>query len=220
MLQWDWSFAVTVLPALLQALQITVLATVLGSGLAFAGGLPLAMARRSSIRVVSALAAAVIEFVRGTPLLIQLYCFFYVMPQFGIQLTALTTGIVALGLHYSTYTAEVYRAGLEAVPEGQREAAAALGLGRGRTFWSIILPQAIPPVLPALGNYAIAMFKDTPLLSTITVIELLHTAKDIGADTFRYLEPFTLVGVLFLVISLAAAVLVRLLERRLPAWTA
>jgi polar amino acid transport system permease protein len=123
--------------------------------------------------------------------------------------------VLALGLHYSAYTAEVYRAGIQAVPDGQREAALALGFTRRHLLQRIILPQAIPPILPALGNCLIAMFKDTPLLSTITVLELLNTAKEIGAGTFRYLEPFTIVGVLFLVVSLVAAGGVRLVERRM-----
>jgi polar amino acid transport system permease protein len=114
----------------------------------------------------------------------------------------------------------VYRAGLESVARGQWEAARALNLPPRRTFLRIVLPQAIPPVLPALGNYVVAMFKDTPLLSTITVLELLYTAKNVGAETFRYLEPFTLVGVLFLVVSLVAAAGIRALERRLPAYAA
>jgi polar amino acid transport system permease protein len=109
----------------------------------------------------------------------------------------------------------VYRAGLESVPRGQWEAALALNLGRTRTMRSIILPQALPPVVPALGNYVVAMFKDTPLLSAITVVELLQTAKLLGAESFRYVEPLTLVGALFLVLSLASAAVIRMAERRL-----
>lgn len=213
---WDWSFALDILPVMLTALRITVLATMLGGALALAAGLPLALARMSRHRWLSWPAGAFTELVRGTPLLIQLYCLFYVLPGFGIRMDPLATGVLALGLHYCTYTAEIYRAGIQAVPPGQREAALALGFSPGRLFRRIILPQALPPVLPALGNCLIAMFKDTPLLSTITVLELLHTAKELGASTFRYLEPFTIVGVLFLAVSLAAASTVRLLERRLP----
>jgi polar amino acid transport system permease protein len=218
-LDWDWAFAATILPRLLEALEVTVIATLLGSALALSLGLLLAVLRRSPVRAVSAAARLLIEFVRSTPLLIQIYVLFYVMPRFGVRLSAMTTGVLALGLHYGAYTAEVYRAGIEAVPRGQWEAAAALNLGRGRTFLRIVLPQALPPIVPALGNYVIAMFKDTPLLSTITVIELLYTAKDIGSETFRYLEPFTLVGVLFLAVSLLAAVGVRAVERRLPSYS-
>ena len=109
--------------------------------------------------------------------------------------------MIALGLHYSCYTSEVYRAGINAVPSGQWYAAKALNLSRWQAYRHVILPQAIPPVVPALGNYLIAMFKDTPLLSAITVLEMLERAKIIGNETFRYLEPLTIVGLIFLVLS-------------------
>ena len=218
-LDWDWRFAASVLPQLVAALRITVLATILGSILALSIGLLFAIARRSRLPLVSTATVGVVEFVRSTPLLIQIYFLFYVMPRFGLRLSPLTTGVLVLGLHYGAYTAEVYRAGIDAVPRGQWEAAAALNLGARRTFLRIILPQALPPIVPTLGNYVIAMFKETPLLSTITVVEMLYAAKDIGSETFRYLEPFTLVGALFLAVSLVAAGLVRVVERRLPSFT-
>ena len=123
----------------------------------------------------------------------------------------LTAGVLALGLHYGTYCSEVYRAGLENVPRGQWEASTALNLTTFHTFRDVILPQAIPPVVQALGNYLVALFKETPLLSAIAVLELMQTAKILGSETFRYTEPITLVG-LFLVFSLIAAGLVRLVE--------
>jgi polar amino acid transport system permease protein len=178
-------------------------------------GLVLAMLRRSRLRIVSLPTAFVIEFVRSTPLLVQMYFLFYVLPLTGAQMSPLTTGIVALGLHYAAYCAEVYRAGIEAVPRGQWEAATALNMSRWRTAIGVVLPQAIPPVVPALGNYLVAMFKDTPLLSAITVVELLQQSKMIGSATFRYTEPLTLVGLLFLALSLVAAWGVRGLEARL-----
>jgi polar amino acid transport system permease protein len=156
-----------------------------------------------------------VEFIRSTPLLVQIFFLFYVLPEAGVRLSPLAAGVLALGVHYAAYCSEVYRAGLESVPKGQWEAAHALNLGRSRTMRSIILPQALPPVLPALGNYVVAMFKDTPLLSAITVVELLQTAKLLGAESFRYVEPLTLVGALFLVLSLASAAVIRMAERRL-----
>jgi len=153
-----------------------------------------------------------IEFVRSTPLLVQMYFLFYVLPQSGVQMSPLATGILALGVHYAAYCAEVYRAGIESVPRGQLEAATALNMSAWRTAVGVVLPQAIPPVVPALGNYLVAMFKDTPLLSAITVVELLQQSKIIGSTTFRYTEPLTLVGVLFLLLSLVAAWGVRRLE--------
>ena len=212
---FDWGYAWNILPQLGAALLVTLQATALGMMLALVLGLALALARRSRHRLVAWPAAAFVEFVRSTPLLVQIFFLFYVLPDAGLRLSPLATGITALGLHYATYCSEVYRAGLEAVPRGQWEAAAALNLGRWRTLRAIVLPQAIPPVLPALGNYLVAMFKDTPLLSAITVLELLQTAKLIGSETFRYVEPITLVGALFLVLSLASAAAIRWTEQSL-----
>lgn len=212
---FDWSFALEILPTLGSALVITIQATLLGMLVAITLGLVLAMLRRSSLHIVSLPTAFVIEFVRSTPLLVQMYFLFYVLPLTGVQMSPLATGIVALGVHYATYCAEVYRAGIEAVPRGQWEAATALNMSRWRTAVGVVLPQAIPPVVPALGNYLVAMFKDTPLLSAITVVELLQQSKMIGSATFRYTEPLTLVGVLFLALSLVAAWGVRGLEARL-----
>ncbi len=210
---FDWSYAWDILPQLGRALVVTLQATALGMALALTFGLVLALARRSRHRVVAWPAAAIVEFVRSTPLLVQMFFLFYVLPVAGAQMSPLATGVIALGIHYAAYCSEVYRAGLEAVPRGQWEAAAALNLGRWRTLRAIVLPQAIPPVVPALGNYLVAMFKDTPLLSAITVVELLQTAKLIGSETFRYAEPITLVGALFLVLSLASAAAIRWTER-------
>ncbi|HEX2139022.1 MAG TPA: ectoine/hydroxyectoine ABC transporter permease subunit EhuD, partial [Woeseiaceae bacterium] len=139
---------------------------------------------------------------------------YYVLPEYGLTLSPLVIGVLALGLHYSCYTAEVYRAGIEAVPRGQWEAARALSLSRRATWLRVVLPQAIRPTLPVLGNYLIAMFKDTPLLAAITVMEMLQTAKLIGAESFRYLEPLTITGIVFLVVSLAASGLIRHWETR------
>ncbi|MGO4840680.1 ectoine/hydroxyectoine ABC transporter permease subunit EhuD, partial [Rhizobiaceae sp. 2RAB30] len=143
----------------------------------------------------------IIEFIRSTPLLIQLFALYYFLPLWGVTLPAFACGVIALGVHYATYCAEVYRAGLENVPRGQWEAAKALNMSQARTYARIILPQAIPPILLPLGNYFVAMFKETPVLLAITVIELVATARIIGNDTFRYTEPITLAGMFFLMFS-------------------
>lgn len=211
---WDWGFVVDILPRLLEGLWLTVKITLLGITLAMVLGLGLAMLRRSSYRSVSWPVAGLIEFVRSTPLLTQLFFLFFVLPSVGIVLPAFTAGVLGLGIHYASYTSESYRAGIDSVERGQWEAATALNLPRRVVWTAVVLPQAIPTVLPALGNYVVAMLKDAPLVSTITVIELLGTAKAIQSESFRGLEPFTLAGVLFLAVSVPAAFLVRLLERR------
>ena len=212
---FDWKFALDILPNLLRAFVVTVEATLLGLGIAVVVGLLWALLRRSQNRALSWSVTWWVEFVRSTPLLIQIYFLFYVLPNFGLTWSPFVTGALALGLHYSAYTAEVYGAGIDNVPKGQWEPAMALNLNRFDTFKSIILPQAIPPMIPALGNYLVAMFKETPILAAITVNELLQTSKLIGAETFRYLEPLTMVGVLFLAASLVSARFVEKLEARL-----
>ncbi|HEX2825752.1 MAG TPA: ectoine/hydroxyectoine ABC transporter permease subunit EhuD [Burkholderiales bacterium] len=214
-MSFDWSYAAALVPVLAPALWVTVQATLAGMAIALVLGLALAVARRSGNGLVRRPAAVFVEFVRGTPLLVQLYVLFFVLPEVGIALSPFATGAIGLGLHYATYCAEVYRAGIEGVPRGQWEAAAALNFSRVQTWRRIVLPQAIARVAPALGNYMVAMFKDTPLLSAITVVELLQTAKMAGSETFRYIEPMTLVGVVFLALSLVSAAAIRVLEARL-----
>ncbi len=211
----DWAFALHILPTLGKAALLTLGITAAGFAISLVLGLVLAMLRRSRRRVIALPVGFAIEAVRGTPLLIQLYFIFFVLPDYGIILPALLTGIIAIGLHYAAYTSEAYRSGIDNVPPGQWQAAGALGLTRLQVFRYVVLPQAIPDVLPALGNYLIAMFKDTPLLSAIAVVEMMQRAKIIGSETFRYLEPITIVGLFFLAMSLVAAMLVRALERRL-----
>jgi polar amino acid transport system permease protein len=210
---WDWAYAWQILPDLLAAAVITIEATLLGFAVAAVLGLVLAILRMSQNPWISNPIIGLIEFVRGTPVLIQIFFMFYVLPQFGITMPALLTGVLALGLHYATYCSEVYRAGLENIPRGQWEASIALNLTPYRTFKDVIIPQAIPPVVPALGNYFIAMFKETPLLSAIAVVELMQTAKILGSFSFRYLEPITLVGAFFLIMSLVASMLNQQFER-------
>ncbi|MGP3984669.1 ectoine/hydroxyectoine ABC transporter permease subunit EhuD [Streptomyces sp. KR80] len=212
---WSWDYIADIMPQLLDGLWITVQATVLGSLVSFVLGLVWALALRSQIRWVTWPVSIVVEFVRNTPLLVQLFFLFFVLPSWGVTFGPLTTGVIGLGLHYSTYTAEVYRAGIDAVPTGQWEAATALSLPRSRTWIAVILPQAFRRVVPALGNYVIAMFKDTPMLAAITVGDMLFKANEIGATTFDYMEPITVVGVLFILISYPTSLLLRVLERRL-----
>jgi polar amino acid transport system permease protein len=210
-------YALEILPNLLRGAVVTVQATLGGMAFALVGGLLLAIMRMSPIRILRVAATAIVEFVRSTPLLIQLFFVFYVLPRFGFSLSPFVAGVLALGIHYSSYTSEVYRAGIQAVPRGQWEAAAALNLSPARTWTRAILPQAIPPIIPVLGNYLIAMFKDTPILFTISVHELFFEALAEAGRTYRYFEPITLVGLIFLVLSLGSAFAIRQLENRLAA---
>ena len=185
-MDWDWQFAREILPMLLAGLKITILATVLGAAVAAVLGLVLAILRRSPNRWIARGTGFLVEFIRGTPLLVQLYFIFYVLPDFGILLPALAAGVIGMGLHYATYAAEVYRGGIESVPRGQWEAARATNLTTRQTWLHVILPQALPPMIPAMANYLLAMFKETPLLSAITVLEMMNQAKSVANSSYRY----------------------------------
>lgn len=211
---WDWAYAFEIIPALARAAIVTVEATLVGFVLAATLGLAIALIR-IAVPWTAMPVSIVVELIRSTPLLIQIFFLYFVLPSFGIVLDAFTAGVLALGIHYATYCSEVYRAGFDNVHRGQWEAATALNLGAWTTFRDIIIPQAIPPIVPALGNYLVALFKETPLLSGIAVLELMQTAKIMGSETFRYTEPITLVGLFFLVMSLGSAALIRAVERTL-----
>lgn len=214
-MKWDWNAVGDFMPYFWDGLKVTLQVLLLGSLISFALGLVWALLMRTPSRWVRWPVGVVTEFVRDTPLLVQLFFLFYVLPEWGLTFSALTTGVVAIGLHYSTYTMQVYRAGIEAVPVGQWEAATALNLPVRRTWTAVILPQAIRRVVPALGNYVIAMLKDTPILMVITVLEMLGRARLFSQEHFQFTEPITVIGVAFILISYPASLLIRALERRL-----
>ncbi|MEV0734377.1 ectoine/hydroxyectoine ABC transporter permease subunit EhuD [Streptomyces sp. NPDC050549] len=214
-MKWNWNAVSDFMPYFWDGLKVTLQILVLGSLISFVLGLVWALLMRTPTRWVRWPVGIVTEFVRDTPLLVQLFFLFYVLPEWGLAFSALTTGVLAIGLHYSTYTMQVYRAGIEAVPVGQWEAATALNLPVRRTWTAVILPQAIRRVIPALGNYVIAMLKDTPILMAITVLELLGQARLFSQQHFQFTEPITVIGVAFILISYPASLLIRALERRL-----
>ncbi|MBO0805331.1 MAG: ectoine/hydroxyectoine ABC transporter permease subunit EhuD [Nocardiopsaceae bacterium] len=211
---WDWGVASAAFPLMLKGLAVTAEATVLGSCLAFVLGLILTLLRLSRVPVLAQVTWAFVEFVRDTPLLVQLYFVFFSFPvTLGIKMSPLMTGVVTLGVHYAAYTSDTYRAGIQAIPRGQWEAARALSLPRHRVWLSVVLPQAIRRSVPSLGNYLISMFKDTPILLTVGVLEMVGQAEQAGAANYSYVEPFTIAGFLFLVLSYPSSILVRRLER-------
>lgn len=205
MFDWRWDFTAEILPRLLWATLNTLMAAGAGYGIAVVLGLVLALAQRTPIKPLTMVVREAVEFIRSTPLVLQIFFVFYVGPQIGIRLSPWTAGMIAIGLHYASYLSEVYRGGLESVPKGQWEAATALNMSAVQTYRRIIIPQALPPSLAGMGNYLVGIFKDTPMLSVIGVAELMHTATAIGSESYRYLEPYTLVGVIFLMISLPTA---------------
>lgn len=212
MFDWKWDFTFEILPRLILATFNTLMAAGAGYGIALVIGLIFALAQRTPFRVVNWSVREAVEFIRSTPLVLQIFFVFYVGPQFDLRLSPWTAGMIAIGLHYASYLSEVYRAGLESVPQGQWEACRALNLSTRRTYFRIIIPQALPPALPGMGNYLVGIFKDTPMLSVIGVAELMHTANALGSESYRFLEPYTMVGIIFLAISLPTAFGLRAFE--------
>lgn len=211
---WDNDFLIMILPDLWRGFLLTLQITAISFVISLVVGLFVAILRFMNIPVVSHLATFYVSFVRGTPLLVQAYIAFFVLPYAGITFDALPTGIVVLGINYSAYTAEVYRSGIEQLPKGQWEAAKALSLPAARVWAKIVVPQAIRPVIPMMGNYLIMMFKDSSILSAITILELMGTSMQIGSSYYRYLEPITVAGILYLLVSFPSSLLIRRLEHR------
>ena len=167
----------------------TILAAGVGYAIALIVGLFFLLAQRTPSKIFNWVNREIVEFIRSTPLLIQLFFVYFVLPQFGITLSAWVCGMITIGLHFGTYMSEVYRGALEGVPKTQWEACRALNFSTIYTYRRIVLPQAFPIAIPGMGNYLVGIFKDTPLLSTIGVAELFHAATAVGGYNYRYLEP-------------------------------
>jgi len=213
-MEWSWDHAFAVLPQLLKGLVVTIEATIVASLLAYVLGLAIAILKMSNRKSTRVSLYWMTEFVRRTPILVQLYVVFYVLPDFGIFLEAFTCGVMVLGIHFSTYTSEVFRAGIDNVSKGQWEAARSLNYNPYQAWKHVILPQAIPPMIPPLANYLITIFKETPLLAAITVVELFRAADQYSNSHYTYLEPMTLVGVFFLLVSIPSAMIAMRLEKK------
>jgi polar amino acid transport system permease protein len=211
--EWRWDFAIEILPNMLWATLNTILAAGIGYAIATIVGLLFLLGQRTPIKIVNMVNREIVEFIRSTPLLIQLFFVYFVLPQFGITLSAWVCGMITIGLHFGTYLSEVYRGALEGVPKTQWEACRALNFSTFYTYRRIVLPQAFPIAIPGMGNYLVGIFKDTPLLSTIGVAELFHAATAVGGYHYRYLEPYTIVGIIFLTLSIPAAIWIRKIEK-------
>ena len=211
--EWRWDFAIEILPQMLLATLNTILAAGIGYAIAAIVGLLFLLGQRTPIKIVNMINREIVEFIRSTPLLIQLFFVYFVLPQFGITLSAWVCGMITIGLHFGTYLSEVYRGALEGVPKTQWEACRALNFSTFYTYRKIVLPQAFPIAIPGMGNYLVGIFKDTPLLSTIGVAELFHAATAVGGYHYRYLEPYTIVGIIFLTLSIPAAIWIRKIEK-------
>jgi polar amino acid transport system permease protein len=202
------------MPILLTGVKLTIIVTLGSLLLSTVLGLVWALMRVSGIRVLAAIAIVVVNVIRGIPIIVQLFYIYFVLPDFGVTLTALQAAIIGLGIAYSAYQSENFRAGIEAIDRGQIEAAHSLAMGWALTMRQVILPQAIRIVLPPYGNIMIMMLKDSSQASTITVAELALQGKLIASSTFQNTTVFTLVAALYLVMSVPLIVLAGWLERR------
>jgi len=214
-MQKFFSDAVEFFPILLQGVWLTVVVTIGSLVLSTVLGLFWALLRVSGIGVLVGLTAGLINVIRGIPIIVLLFYLYFVMPDFGVALTALQASILGLGIAYSAYQSENFRAGIEAIDKGQIEAAQAIGMGWWLTMRRVVLPQAVKIVLPPYGNIMIMMLKDSSQASTITVAELALQGKLIASSTFKNTTVFSMVALLYLCMSIPLILLVGRLERRM-----
>jgi polar amino acid transport system permease protein len=209
-----WHDAAEFFPILMSGVALTIVVTIGSLLLSTVLGLVWAMMRVSGIRVLSMLSASLINVIRGIPIIVLLFYLYFVMPDLGVTLSALQAAILGLGIAYSAYQAENFRAGIEAIDKGQIEAAQAIGMGWWQTMRRVVLPQAVKIVLPPYGNVMIMMLKDSSQASTITVAELALQGKLIASSTFKNTSVFTLVALMYLTMSIPLILLVRHFEKR------
>lgn len=207
----------SVFPSLIRAIPVVAQLAVGAMILALVLGLLVALARLSQSKILRAIATIYVEVLRGTPLLVQLVYIYFVLPTVGISLDPIAAGIVGLGLNYAAYLSEVYRTSILAIDSGQTEAALSLGYTPTKTLWKIVIPQSFKVALGPIGNYFIAMVKDTALTSVIAVSEILKTANTLNAQTFQTVEIYTAAALLYLALSLPLSRLVIVLERKVRA---
>jgi His/Glu/Gln/Arg/opine family amino acid ABC transporter permease subunit len=212
---FDWSVVWDNLPRLLDGAWMTIWLTVVTMALALPGGLALGLLRLSPVWLVSGPATAFVEFFRATPLILQIYWAYYVLPAyFDIQLSQLSTAIVGLSCNVSAFNSETFRAGIVSIREGQWNAGLALGMSRTEVFLRIILPQAVMRVLPALASTWVSLFKDTSLVSIISVADLSYMALKVRSETYRILEVLTAMAVIYWLMGYPQAKIVDWIHRR------
>jgi polar amino acid transport system permease protein len=209
---FDLHFALSTVPIIVGAIGTTLIATALSCIGASAIGFTFEMIRRGGGAPGLAV-RFLIDFIRSTPVLAWLYFLYFVLPFYGVRLGAMTVGILALSLYYSGYLAEVFKAGIDAIPKGQQEAARALSLGRRDTVAFVIAPQMLRNIAAPLGNYLVSILKATPYLAILAVPEMLGRAFDIASETYRYAEPLTVAGILFLSLALIVSYGVKRVEQ-------
>lgn len=211
-MSWDSAYAWQILPALLAGVVVTVLVTVACALIALTGGLALAVIESVAGRAGRLPVRALLGLFRGVPILVFLYFGFYALPEIGVVLPAYVVGVLVLGVVYAAYCSEVYRGALLTIPDGLRDASAALGLSRSVMWWKVLIPIAVRKSAPALVNYILVLYKQTSFLFAIGVPVLFARAQILGSESFRYLEPYTVTGLIYLAINLPVVALLRRYE--------
>jgi len=206
---------ISFLPALLKGAWLTIVISLLSYGLSLVVGLLFGIMRISRLWPLRFIATPYVQFIRGTPLILQLFFIYYVLPYAGIILTPFVSAIIGLTMNYSAYMAEVFRGGILAIPKGQWEAGLSVGMSRRLLLRRIILPQAMRIVVPAIGNFFVSIFKDSALVSVITMRDLMFSGQILAAATFRHFEIFTEVAVIYFIISYPTAKFVEWIEAKL-----
>lgn len=211
---FDLNFALSTVPTILSAIGMTLLVAAVSCLGASLIGFSLEISRRS-ITVIRPVVGFIIDFIRSTPVLVWLYCLYFVLPFYGIRLDALTTGMLGLSIYFSGYLAEVFKAGIDAIPKGQGEAAKAVGLRTLDSVIFVIAPQMLRNIAAPMGNYFVSILKATPYLAVLAVPEMLGEAFKIASESYRYAEPLTVAGLIFLALALAISWMIKKLEARL-----
>lgn len=214
----DTQIMIKTLPILLKGslmtIELTVSTLIIGSIL----GIVLALFKLSKIAPVRIFGNFYTWIFRGTPLLLQLFFFYYGLPFIGIELTPFTAAILSLSLNCGAYMAEIIRGGIQSVDKGQFEASKTLGLSYKDTMFKVILPQTFKLIIPPVGNEFIAILKDTSLVSTISMVELMRTAQQMYSTTFKPIEIFMLAGILYLLLTTIFTSAFSIFEKRLAVY--
>lgn len=216
-MDYDWNFRVVIqsLPFLLSGLKYTILVSVLSMFFGSVLGLFITLARQPHVKWINRLSQIYVGFFRGTPLLMQLLWAYYSLPMItGIALSSVTTGVLALSLNLGAFISEIFRAGIQSIGRDQRDAALALGMNGDQVLRRIVLPQALRRIIPPLGSVWVSLFKDTSLVSVVVIKEMTYQANALNIETYRPVEVYTVLAVLYFLLTYPQARLVDLIYAR------
>ena len=214
----DFSFLSQYAPLFLEGAKLTLILAFFTVLFGSVIGLILSLMRLSTSKILKAISTIYVEFIRGTPMLVQIFIIYYSLPSIGIELPDMTAGILALSINSGAYVAEIIRSGIQAVDKGQMEASRSLGMSYGQTMFYIIIPQAFKNILPALGNEFIVVIKESSIVSMIGLHDLMYNANIVRGNIFRPFEPLLVAAFIYFIMTFTLSKLLGLLERRMKAY--